>query len=299
MPVILPATGASEITTSPALVVVTAAPDGVPVAAWLLRMADWSSGAAMSAPENSQITAAAPVTVTLGVMVNVVAPDALFRAYQTSATDPVIASTDRAAPASTYAFPALSVILAIVTAVLMPPPPCQPTTIRLPLPVAGIVHVDAGKVCEPQEVTWTRLMAGSPCVRLTVQLLEAPELKLAGLQLSDDICPGASRLIAAVCELPPNVAVTVAIWLLAMVAAAVAPKAAVAAPAATVTVAGTMSEMLLLESVTEEPPVGAAWVSVTVHVLTALWPRLVGMQASEEICSGATRLMVAVCELLL
>jgi hypothetical protein len=87
--------------------------------------------------------------------------------------------------------------------------------------------------------------------------------------------------------------------LLAMVAAAVAPKAAVAAPAATVTVAGTMSEMLLLESVTEEPPVGAAWVSVTVQALTALWPRVVGMQASEEICPGATRLMVAVCELLL
>jgi hypothetical protein len=54
-------------------------------------------------------------------------------------------------------------------------------------------------------------MAGSPCVRLTVQLLEAPEPKLAGMQLSDDICPGASRLIAAVCELLPNVAVTVAL----------------------------------------------------------------------------------------
>jgi hypothetical protein len=87
--------------------------------------------------------------------------------------------------------------------------------------------------------------------------------------------------------------------LLAMMAAAVALKAAVEAPAATVTVAGTMSEVLLLESVTEEPQVGAAWVSVTVHVLTALWPRLVGMQVSEEICPGATRLMVAVCELLL
>jgi len=151
------------------------------------------------------------VTVTLGVMVNVVAPDTLFPAYQRSATDPVSASTDRAAPASTYAFPALSVILLMVTAVLMPPPPCQPTTIRLPLPVAGIVHVDAGKVCWPQEVTWTRVMAGNPCVRLTVQLLEAPEPKLAGLQLSDDIWLGANRPIAAVCELPPRVAVTVAL----------------------------------------------------------------------------------------
>src|ERR1700693_6267264 len=126
----------------------------------------------MSAPENSQVTAASPVTVTLGVMVNVVAPDALFRAYQTSDTDPVIESTERAAPASTYAFPALSVILLRVTDVLMPPPPCQPTTIRLPLPVAGIVHVDAGKVCDPQEVTWTRLIAAADATRLIVALAE-------------------------------------------------------------------------------------------------------------------------------
>jgi hypothetical protein len=42
-------------------------------------------------------------------------------------------------------------------------------------------------------------------------LLEAPEPKLAGLQLSDDIWLGASRLIAAVCELAPRVAVTVAL----------------------------------------------------------------------------------------
>jgi hypothetical protein len=40
MPVTFPATAASEITTSPALVVVTAAPDGVAVGAWVLRMAD-------------------------------------------------------------------------------------------------------------------------------------------------------------------------------------------------------------------------------------------------------------------
>jgi hypothetical protein len=41
-------------------------------------------------------------------------------------------------------------------------------------------------------------------------LLEAPEPKLAGLQLSDDIIPGVSRLIKADCELPPTLAVTVA-----------------------------------------------------------------------------------------
>ena len=86
--------------------------------------------------------------------------------------------------------------------------------------------------------------------------------------------------------------------MLAMVAAAVALKFAVLAPAATVIEAGTVSEVLLLESVMLEPPVGAFWASVTVQALTALWPRLVGLQATPETSTGANRLIVAVWELL-
>ena len=55
-----------------------------------------------------------------------------------------------------------------------------------------------------------------------------------------------------------------------MEAAAVALNVAVVAPAVTVTDAGTVSEVLLLASVTLDPPATAAWVSVTVQVLTAL-----------------------------
>ena len=86
--------------------------------------------------------------------------------------------------------------------------------------------------------------------------------------------------------------------MLAIDAAAVALNVAVAAPDATVTDAGTVSEALLPPSVTLDPPAGAVWVSVTVHVLTALCPRLVGLQAKVETSTGASRLMVAVCELL-
>ena len=86
--------------------------------------------------------------------------------------------------------------------------------------------------------------------------------------------------------------------MLAMVAAAVALKVAAIAPAATVTDAGTVSEVLLLASVTPKPPAGAAWVSVTVQALTALWPRLAGLQATPETRVAATRLIVAICELL-
>ena len=83
--------------------------------------------------------------------------------------------------------------------------------------------------------------------------------------------------------------------MLVKVAEAVALKAALVAPAATVTEAGTASEALLLASVTLEPLVGA--VSVTAQVLTALGPRLVGLQATPETRTGANRLMVDVCEL--
>jgi hypothetical protein len=85
--------------------------------------------------------------------------------------------------------------------------------------------------------------------------------------------------------------------LLAIEAAAVALNVAVVAPEATVTDAGTVSEALPLASVTLDPPAGAVWVSVTVQVLTALWPRLDGLHDTPEIRTGATRLMVAVCEL--
>ena len=86
--------------------------------------------------------------------------------------------------------------------------------------------------------------------------------------------------------------------MLAIEAAAVALKVAVVAPAATVTDAGTVSEALMLPSVTAAPPAGAVWASVTVHVLTALCPRLVGLHARVETSTGANRLMAAVFELL-
>ena len=86
--------------------------------------------------------------------------------------------------------------------------------------------------------------------------------------------------------------------MLAKVAAAVALKVAVVAPAATVTDAGTVSKVLLLASVTLAPPVGAAWLKVTVQVLAALGARLAGLQATPDTSTGASRLMVAVFELL-
>jgi hypothetical protein len=79
----------------------------------------------------------------------------------------------------------------------------------------------------------------------------------------------------------------------------VALKVAVVAAASTVTDAGTLRTALLLVRVTLAPPVGAAWVRVTVQVLVEFGPRLVGLQTSEETSTGATRLMLVLAELLL
>ena len=78
---------------------------------------------------------------------------------------------------------------------------------------------------------------------------------------------------------------------------AVALKVDVVLPAGTSTEAGTESQVVLLASVTVDPPVGAVRVRVTVQVLTALCPRLVGLQAILETSTGASRLIVAVFEL--
>jgi hypothetical protein len=79
----------------------------------------------------------------------------------------------------------------------------------------------------------------------------------------------------------------------------VALNVAVVAAAATVTDTGTVSVVLVFVSVTNAPPAGATLVRVTVHVLEAFCTTLVGLQARDDTRTGATRLMVALAELLL
>ena len=84
-----------------------------------------------------------------------------------------------------------------------------------------------------------------------------------------------------------------------LIVVVVAVNVAVVAAAATVTDAGTVRVVVLLVNVTVAPPVGAAWARVTVQVLDAFCPKLVGLQATEDINTGATRLMLVLAELLL
>ena len=79
----------------------------------------------------------------------------------------------------------------------------------------------------------------------------------------------------------------------------VAPKAAEVVAAATVTDAGTVRVVLELDRATEAPPVGAGWVRVTAQVLVPFGPKLAGAHVSEETSTGATRLTLALAEVLL
>ena len=67
-------------------------------------------------------------------------------------------------------------------------------------------------------------------------------------------------------------------------------------PAATVTELGTLRREALLESETLAPPLGAGCARVTVQAAEDFWPSVVGLQVSEDTCSGATRAMLAAVE---
>jgi hypothetical protein len=178
--------------------------------------------------------------------------------------------------------------------------------------VAAAVAVKAAVVAVPltttEAGTFSRLLLlltvtvdppdGAGWLNVTVQLLAAFGPSMVGLQTTLDTSPGTTRLIVAVRELLPSVAVTVALWLLEIVAAAVAVKAAVVAVALTATEAGTFSSLVLLPSVTLDPPAGAGWLNVTVQLLVPPGPRLVGLQTTPDTSAAGTRLTVAVCELL-
>jgi hypothetical protein len=78
---------------------------------------------------------------------------------------------------------------------------------------------------------------------------------------------------------------------------AVAVNVPVVEPAPTAAVAGTVSSGLLLLRETEAPPAPAALDKVTVHVVEAPDPRLVGVQLNRLTTVGATSEIPADCEL--
>jgi hypothetical protein len=80
----------------------------------------------------------------------------------------------------------------------------------------------------------------------------------------------------------------------APMAAVVTVNAAEVAEAASVTEEGTVSAVLVFDRVTPIPPLGAACVRATVHVLEEFAPIVAGVHDSEETDSGPTRVTTLV-----
>ena len=87
-------------------------------------------------------------------------------------------------------------------------------------------------------------------------MVDAPEITLVGLQARAETSMGAARLKVVLWEARFRVAVMVADWVVVIVPT-VAVKVVEVLLAGTVTDAGTVSAVLLLESATALPPVGA------------------------------------------
>ncbi len=130
---------------------------------------------------------------------------------------------------------------------------------------------------------------------VTVHVEVPPAARLVGVQDKEPTKTGATSDIV-ICELPLYEAVTTAIWFVVNVPA-VAIKFASVAPAATFTVAGTVSAAALLDSVTVIPPELAACDRVTVQAAVAPGVRLAGLQDTWLTLVGATSSSDAVCEL--
>jgi hypothetical protein len=78
---------------------------------------------------------------------------------------------------------------------------------------AGTVTVDAGTGSSALLLDRETAVppAGATWLRVTVQVVPTPEVKLVGLQVSEDRTPGATRLTVAFFETPLRVAVSVAV----------------------------------------------------------------------------------------
>ena len=117
--------------------------------------------------------------------------------------------------------------------------------------------------------------AGAGFEIFAVQVVDVEDTSEVFAQITEDKVSGARTFSVAVLLEPLRVAVMVGVWS-AVTAAAAAVNVAVVAAAATVTDAGTVNaEVALLESVTMEPPAGAAFESTTLQVVVADAARVV------------------------
>jgi hypothetical protein len=177
----------------------------------------------------------------------------------------------------------------IVTEVVVPTATVVTLNVALVAPAATVTLAGtaATDVLLLLSVT-TAPPVGAALLNVTVPVEELPPVTLVGFRLTPErAAPGAVtvRFAEAVPLYVPEMLTEVVV----PTATVVTVNVALVAPAATVTFAGTVAtDVLLLESVTTAPPVGAALFSVTVPVEVAPPVTDAGLTLSEEIAGGFT-----------
>jgi len=117
--------------------------------------------------------------------------------------------------------------------------------------------------------------AGAALVSVTVHVVVVPDTMLAGLHDTPETDAAGPTVTVVVTEPPPPLAVTVAVCV--VVPDPVPVKVVLVLLAGTVTGLGTLSAPLFEDTVTLNPPAGAALVSVTVQVVVAPDTMLAGL----------------------
>ena len=150
---------------------------------------------------------------------------------------------------------------------------------------AAMVTV-AGDVATPWlvESVITKPPVGAALLMVTVPVDDFPPTTLAGLRVSDTRV-GGLMVIAPVCVIEPSVPLMTAVVCDAT-ANVLMVKVAEDLPEATVTDAGTVAELLLLDSLTTKPPDGAAAVRVAVPIADAPPTTLAGATFTETSVGG-------------
>jgi hypothetical protein len=170
--------------------------------------------------------------------------------------------------------------------------------VKVAVVAAAATVTDAGTVTA--EVALLETVTVEPPVgvaldSVTVQGVVEDAAKVVLVHCKEVMLIGGAVIVRVAVLLEPlRVAVMVGVWS-EVTAAAVAVKVAVVAAAATVTDAGTVTaEVALLDSVTVEPPVGAALESVTVQVVVEDAARVELVHCREVGVAGATSDRLAV-----